>query len=123
MPTVTVQQKTRTAGASGYQHTWADVAGLTAVDAWIEDVKGVLDRDLMSRIDERVTHIVHLPVVGTDLNPNDHRIIGVTPAQVTDLIFHIVGTAAEVIRGLGWEGWAATHREYYCRVEPGEKET
>ncbi len=120
MPTVKVQVKTRTETASGYSFSWSDISGLTALDAWIEDVRGALDRDLLSRIDESVTHIIHLPVVSTDINPVDHRFVGVTPDQVLDVVFNIVGTAAETIRGRPVYGHDGTHREYHCRVEPGE---
>jgi hypothetical protein len=116
--TVTVQVATRSEGLST-KRSWADTAEV-GVRAWIEDVRGTLDADLLGRLDESITHIVHLPVLDVDLAPTTHRIIGVTPARIAGAVFRIVGTAAEVIRGTAARGHAATHREYHCILEPGE---
>jgi hypothetical protein len=124
--TAQLQVKSRTETDSGYAETWSVVAvgghgSAVNADVWIEDIRGAVDPNLHARLDERVTHIVHAPVIENyDVTPGDYRWIGQAPSHVAGIVFNIIGTAGEVFRGLADEGYAGTQCEYHCSVEPGE---
>lgn len=112
--TVKIQSKTRTASAGRYKFGWANVSGLTAVSALVQDVRN-MESIILQRIGVRATHIVYLPISVDDVDVSiteDNRIVGVTPAE-------IAGKSLTVQRVLRTPYGAASatkgrHIEVYC---------